>query len=434
MTGNREEYRRLLVRGIAHAKANETRLAQRYLEQALSTPAISNVERAKAHFWLSEIATESMAKRNHLEEALGNDPAHGLARRNLAILDGKLNLREIIDADHVPPLSAETAMGTGQRFVCPNCGGRLGYTANGQGLECEHCGYVQGASPDRETEVSEQDFVVGISTAKGHQRPVAARTFECPACGATYLLAPETLSLICAHCDSTYSMIEPATREVIAPEAILPFKTNKPQAERILREWLKANGIERNLQVEVPVGVYLPVWTFDIGGEARWTAREYVNEKWVTVRKEKAVFHDDLWVPSGKPLPAGFEEVIEGYRGQALEAFKPKYLANWLAETYQVSMADAALRARGQALHLTTAQIRADLPLSYRELKVSSLGLVLLSFKLILAPAWICHYRVSGKKYEAVVSGAGENVAGRLPPTRLEKLAKSLFGERPAKR
>ena len=70
----------LLVHGIAAAKVDETRAAQRYFDRILHLPA-THYQRQKALYWLSEVVEESIQVREYLEEILIVNPGHRLAKR-----------------------------------------------------------------------------------------------------------------------------------------------------------------------------------------------------------------------------------------------------------------------------------------------------------------------------------------------------------------
>lgn len=124
MRFNRQIIESLLVHGIAAAKAKESDTAQRYFERILHLPA-TQYQRQKALYWLSELAEDPIIVREYLEDILIVNPGHRLARRNLAIIDGRLKERDIIDANrYETEIPAEAKDAKGERFVCPNCGRR----------------------------------------------------------------------------------------------------------------------------------------------------------------------------------------------------------------------------------------------------------------------------------------------------------------------
>src|SRR3990172_11151716 len=88
----------LLHNGIVEAKAGEKGTARRYLERAINTSG-DHAVLSEAWYWLSKITDDPAEKRSALENCLSFDMRHTRARRELAILDGKLDAREIINPD-----------------------------------------------------------------------------------------------------------------------------------------------------------------------------------------------------------------------------------------------------------------------------------------------------------------------------------------------
>ena len=169
LSANREheEARRLLVRAIAFAKADEFLSARRMLERVLNIPATVE-QTAEAYYWLSVVCDTNEEKRDFLEKALGHNPTHHLARKNLAILDGKINEEDIIDPNKIEfNNQGQIVNRDGKAYKCKNCGGRLTYTPDGMSLICEYCDSADQTERNN-NELVEEDFVVGIHTATGH--------------------------------------------------------------------------------------------------------------------------------------------------------------------------------------------------------------------------------------------------------------------------
>lgn len=346
--------------------------------------------------------------RDYLEEILIVNPGHRLARRKLAILDGRLNKEEIIDANkYEMEISAETEDVKGERFVCPNCGGRMVYTPQGDRLVCEYCEYTPQFKSDKST-LLEQDFIVGMATAKGHSLAVSTKAFDCSACGAVYLISPETLSLICAHCDSSYVLKSVKEKELIPPHGIIPFASTKDDVEATLIAWVMEESAKSLPKVDKLRSVYLPVWTFDVRGEVPYTHEEHGGRQ--LTNATKSVFFDDLLIPAGKPLPRGFEEMVTTYELDNLEPFHSKYLSNWLAESYQINLSDGAVQARAAAVEQTKQQIINGTIYKPSGLKIKSAYLFIDSYKLILLPVWMARYRLGKHLYEVLINGQTHNI------------------------
>src|SRR4051812_18915966 len=78
----------LLLYGVSAAKADSKEEARFYLEWVLRDADVE--QETEAWYWLSRITDDPAEKRNCLENVLAAYPKHPEARRDLAILDGRL--------------------------------------------------------------------------------------------------------------------------------------------------------------------------------------------------------------------------------------------------------------------------------------------------------------------------------------------------------
>ena len=90
-----DEARDLLVHGIAAARARDKEEARYYLEWVLRTDSDYD-EQADAWYWLSTVADDPAEKRDALQNVLAIFPNYPEARRDLAVLDGRLSPSEIL--------------------------------------------------------------------------------------------------------------------------------------------------------------------------------------------------------------------------------------------------------------------------------------------------------------------------------------------------
>jgi hypothetical protein len=396
-----EGTRDLLVRGIAAAKAKEPAEARFFLEWALRSDTDRN-QTIDAWWWLSEISDEPAQKRECLENVLALEPTHPEARRALAILDGRLDPADVIDPDQIGRAADQSPQpASAKRFICQYCGGRIAFNPDDQQLTCDYC--KRHLSLYRAIEdgamVQEQDFVVALATARGHTHPVTTQSFSCKACGASFILGPGVLSLACPYCSSAYT-VAAESRDLIPPEGVIPFATTREQAIQAFDAWLKEKGIRKKAHTTLPAGLYAPAWTFDVGGEIRWQGMAQPGAY--------PIFHNDVLVPASHTLPAEIAHEMHNFRLEGLVAYHPTYLAAWPAEIYQVSPADASLVARRQVWEQARrmAATRVSVEAGYaKDLVFSSAGVVIESFKLILLPLWIAHYRIEEHEHTVVING-----------------------------
>jgi hypothetical protein len=426
--------RMLVVRGVAAARAGDLPEARRYLEQALRAEPEPE-EYVEACLWLSRISSDTSEKRNYLEAVLARRTGEPRARRDLAILDGRLQPDQIVDPDRLAPADDAPQEAAAHRYSCPRCAARLVFTPDGEALYCEHCGY--GQSPEQAGAIGEQDFIVTMAQAAGHRQPVALQSFECQSCTAAFLLAPSTLSFTCPYCDATYSLGSQETEELIPPDAILPLTVSEMQAQKQVDGWLRAKRLGGRALVRF---LYLPLWTFDVGGAIHWSGYRYRpaqpasnaanwQEKSSVPERDEgdfAIFLNDLPAAACKTLPVALHPLFDTFDLTAAVPFRPEYLANWPAQTYQIAVGDASLAARREAFRRHEKHVRASLE-SLQQVQLSPAHIHILSYKLVLAPLWLAHYERGGKRYTVAANGRTGDVQGQAPPAGLGRWLSRLL-------
>jgi hypothetical protein len=423
----REYAESLLRSGIIEAKAGENGTARRYLERAVNAGGDYAIL-CEAWYWLSKVTDDTAEKRSALENCLSFDLNHTRAHRDLAVLDGKLDASEIINPDALPLVSTDPTQASADRFMCPQCGAKMVFAPDGVSLVCEHC--TRGQILQSKGDAEEQDFLIAMATARGHGKPVATQVFHCQGCGAEFILPPDVISVTCAYCDSPHVVSLEAFRDLLPPEGVIPQAFDQKQAARLLVDWVQGNGIQPQGKVDLPRGVYLPTWTFDIGGGIGYRGDRYESEdgfrgnaqKVVHVDDEYPVHINDLPFPASRKIAAHLTRFLPTFDLRATRSYNPRYLANWAAEVYDVPMADASLDARSRAY----AQLKRSLPgeiTSLFNLKTSSASLTIESFKLVLLPVWITEIPLDDKKLLVLINGQNGVVQGDKP----QKPKNSLF-------
>ncbi|MFZ5821778.1 MAG: hypothetical protein ACOYYJ_17925 [Chloroflexota bacterium] len=409
----------LLRTGVLEVKSGGRGAARRYLESAIANTNDPDVL-SEAWYWLSFLAEDPAEQRAALESCLSYDFQHARARRELAVLDGKLDPKQIVNPDALAPAPQGEQLAEADRFVCPKCGGRMAFTPDGAALACEFCSRSQGLASKEQAE--EQDFLLAMATARGHRKPVAVQVFHCQGCGAEFTLPPGVLSAACAWCNSPHVVSLEAKRELIPPDGILPHAFDRAQATRLLVDWVEQNGVAPQGKVEPPRGVYLPAWTFDIGGGIEYSGDRYEQEeglgrnsqRLMHVQDEYPVYINDLPVPASRKLAAPLARLLRTFDLRGIQPYDPRYLAGWAAEVYDIPMSDASLEARSKAFE----RLKRDLPgeiASLFNLRMSSASLAIESFKLVLLPAWMTTLPAGDKSLLLLINGQ-DSVAQCEPP------------------
>lgn len=442
-----ESVRQLLVRGVAAAKTGQERdkeEARFYLEWVLRSSDAEMQQKATAWLWLSQVESDPAKKRECLEYVLASDPGNGPARRGLAMLEGRLKPEDVIDPNQpiAPVTPAASPAPTGvRRYACPQCGGSMSFVADKRALICDHCGkrLFEYQAIQQGALINEQDFMVTLSTAKAYRWELPAeRTLQCEACGATFTLPPGHTSGRCPFCGSKH-VITARTGELIQPEAVLPFQCSAEQAMQQVRRWLeqqkyRPDDLDERSAIAKPQGIFLPFWTFDLGGTMNW--RALVAEKrgnqtvWLPRNDLYLVYHDDLLVPATHSIAPDLLNENLKYDTQALRPYAPELLSDATAEVYQIPLANASLVARQRALQLGQAYVAAHALAgeNYRDFFMNTTGLIIESYKLVLLPIWLTRYRYKQQAYPLLINGQSGAVNGSVPRSRWQKALAGFFG------
>jgi uncharacterized CHY-type Zn-finger protein len=418
--------------GAAAVRAGDKADARYYLDRALnSDPDLE--DETKIWYWLSRITDDPVEKRRLLQDVVISEPGNAEARRDLAILEGRLSPEDIRDPrDPAKPVAAQD--NGARRYVCPKCGGRLAYDAPKAALSCDYCGHQSTSflAPAGDDTVDEHDFLATLPTERGHtwELPLARR-LTCQGCGASFTLPPAQSTASCPFCQSAHVAEAARGAELIAPEAVIPFGTDVEAVTGILQGWLAERGrgpadLALRAVLLTPKPVYLPFWTFNVLGQVTWRgtlAAEY-GEQPKPVSGAEPVWLDNFLVPSTHTLPRKVLADLNDFDLSALAAYSPDLLADWPVEVYQIPLGDASLVAHEHAYDEAMEAVRKGfMPgQTIHGLSCDSSGLVVDSFKLVLLPVWVASYRYAAKSYPVVVNGQRGTVHGQRPQSGLRKL------------
>jgi len=412
----------LLRSGIIDAKAGNRESARRYLDRAAYMSNDHEVL-AEAWYWMSQVVDDQVEKRKALENCLSHDLNHARARRALAILDGKLKADEVIDPDHLPVAPAGLHEADADRFMCPKCGGRMAFAPDGQSLACEYCSRNQKFSVAQPGTANEKDFIIAMATARGHGAPLNQQVFHCEGCGCEFILPPDQISATCVYCGSPHVVNWESEEELLAPDGIIPHAFDQKHAIKLLIEWVEGNQIKPEKKVDLPRGVYLPLWSFDLGGvldyvgekvddsEIQFNSR---NQKKIRVQDSYPVQVNDLPIPASRKLSSVFMRLIPTFEMKAVKPYDPRYIVNWPAEVYDIPMAEASLDARVQSL----ARYKNDLPNLLSPMQIistSSANMTVESFRLNLLPVWMTELPFGGREHLVLINGMNGTVKSDLP-------------------
>jgi hypothetical protein len=213
-------------------------------------------------------------------------------------------------------------------------------------------------------------------------------------------------------------------KDLLAPTGIIPHAFGQKRATKYLIEWVDANHIQPEKKVELPRGIYLPLWMFNLGGAIDYTAEmvQFEEEEGsaffqaskrpelVRVNDQFPVLLEDVAVPASRKLSGPLLKLLSAFDLASIQPYDPRYLVDWPAEVYDIPLADASLDARSQAF----AKIKSDLPYRLGCVNIiytSSANLGIDSFRLILLPVWMTELPFGGREHVVLINGQNGEVA-----------------------
>ena len=414
----------LLQEGIFHYKVKEYDLARNYIERALET-ADDLQTQAQANYYLSLLTSDPIQKRKYLEETLAIDATHAEARRALAILDGKLKPDQVVNADAMPTPATGAVSVQADRFTCPKCGGRMVFSPDGASLICEYCSQNQHLSTHADG--TEQDFFIAMANGTGQRAPVAVQTFKCQGCGAVFVLAPNEVSATCAYCGSVHVVALEEKRSMVEPDSILPIAFDQAQASRDLVHWVEEKKITPQTQVQAPRGLYLPAWSFDLQGNIPWNGMLYRDKRKVPISGEKAIYFNDVRILGSQKLAGLMVKTLPEFDLSSAAAYDARFLAGWMANVYDLPMADASLEARRISVEHFRESIHEEFG-SVQDLGYSTAGLMVSGFRLILVPVWVTQITAHDRTGRVIINGQTGSIHSEVPEGGLAGWPENVLG------
>ena len=418
----RQRAQDLYLMGRALVKSGDQAQAALVLRRALDED--RNV--SDAWVWLAATTDDPAEQKQHLDWAIAADPANMAARRWLALLSGHLQPKDLQPSDATPARPSEPQDAATQRtFTCRQCGGGLRFDPETADLQCRQCGAFEDVV---ETSTLDQAriFDHALPTRAGHAWAAAQRRQTCQQCGAATIFPAGQTSIQCPFCGAEAFIAAPEDAALISPQSLLPMRLEAERAQALLKEWLGRGffapddlvNLSRHPRLHP---AYLPFWIFNFDVTVHWQALVSSgsgrNQRWEWRKDQRTFFIKDFLQPGVRSLPLALFRQAEPFDLAALVDHQPEYLAGWPAVTYDLSLADAAIQARGETARHSDQQTRqrAASGRALRNFQISGHDFTGETFRLALLPLWLGTYHYDGKAFQVLINGQTGKVAGRKP-------------------
>jgi DNA-directed RNA polymerase subunit RPC12/RpoP len=336
---------------------------------------------------------------------------------------------------------------TQRQFPCKNCGANLVFAPGTHSLQCPYCGTLNEIPPDdvgvSSAAVEEQDYETSFRACCREEDMAEVLTVRCTNCGAETTLSPNTTAGKCPFCGAGI-VAQAASKKLIKPQALLPFRVTHEQAAESFRNWIGSlwfapNELKRRADRSQINGVYVPCWTYDSQtvsdytgerGDDYWDTETYttfVNGRSVTrtrqVRRTRwwpasgtvNVPFDDVLVLASRSLPRGYAEALEPWDLNDLVPYRDEYLSGFVAESYQIGLPEGFEVAKQIMAGPIRVAIEQDIGGDHQRIHTVDTRYFDVTFKHALLPVWISAYLYNGRTFRFLVNARSGEVQGERP-------------------
>ena len=320
---------------------------------------------------------------------------------------------------------------------CPQCGGVMTFSPENGQMKCPYCDYEEEIhiTEDEVTSAAELDFYQAEHTAN-KDWGVETKTVLCQACGAQSIYDALQTSGVCPFCGSNQVM-EAHEEDTIAPGGVVPFQITEDEAAQYFYTWINKKWFcpklaKESVKPKSFKGIYLPYWTFDAKTSASYhgqygTTHVKRNSKgetkteirWHSTSGSFRNFFDDELVLASQNHDASILRGLEPFLTSDNKAYKPEYVAGFVAERYSIGLKDAWEKAKNsihdKLVNMATDHIRSrHSTVHVRSVSVSA-SYDDITYKYLLLPIWISNFKYKDKVYQFMVNGQTGKVSGKTP-------------------
>lgn len=320
---------------------------------------------------------------------------------------------------------------------CPQCGGVLDFNPATGKLKCPYCDYEEAIpiKEDAPKKAKELDFNTAEHTAN-RDWGVKTKTVLCKSCGAESIYDDLQTSAICPFCGSNQVM-EANDQDTIAPGGVVPFSISDKQASELFKKWIKRRWFcpklaKQSAKPKQFKGIYLPYWTFDTNTTSTYTAEfgidhtrkdrngnTHTETTWHSTNGTYREFIDDELVLASNKHDASMLRNIEPFATEQNKAYKPEYIAGFVAERYSLGLKDAWGKAmssiKGKLKNHVSDKICQEHHADRTRNIHMNTNFSNITYKYLLLPIWISNFKYNDKVYQFMVNGQTGKVSGKTP-------------------
>ena len=324
------------------------------------------------------------------------------------------------------------------QYKCPNCGGKIEFSANSGNMKCPFCesefdieaikalqdSLGKEDASDLSWESASSDFTADETTGLG--------VYHCSSCGGEVVGDENTGATSCPFCDNPV-ILKGQFSGGLRPDVVIPFKLDKEAAMKGLENHLKGKRLlpkifKNQNKIEEIKGIYVPYWLFDADadGYARfkaenhrtWSDSRYIYHEttYYSVVRSGNMGFDHVPVDGSTKMPDIIMESIEPFNYSDAVDFETAYLSGFLADKYDVPSEECQPRANERIVQSTVNALRSTVT-GYSKVHLENKVVNLQNGKVSYAlyPVWMLNTTWNKKNFTFAMNGQTGKFVGDLP-------------------
>ena len=328
-------------------------------------------------------------------------------------------------------------------YLCPGCGAYLRYDGKQDLWVCDYCdqSYTKDAlqqrgaqtadatKPQEKKETVTYDYQENI--AQGEQNE-DLQAYHCPNCGAEIVTDGVTAATFCVFCQNP-TIIPQKFEGKYRPSAMIPFKTDKKQAQEAFLRLCKGKkllpkGFASQQRLEKITGVYVPYWLFDCKADfdyhatgedvMTWSDGDYHYTKTDTyhLHRNGMMEFENIPLDASANMEDNLMDALEPFSFDAIQPFDLRYLSGYLAEKYTYEPKELFTRMQERVSEGIENRAKAE-GRQYDHVHSVQCNTAFQSDKqqYLLLPVWMLISSFKGKKYLFAMNGQTGKIVGELP-------------------
>lgn len=341
------------------------------------------------------------------------------------------------------------------KLQCEACGGALQFDTTSQNIVCEFCGTeyakdhftLKKEVEEMEAFEREQNNIIKEDAkvdwriegfVKERESLDGQTGYSCTSCGAEIVSDQNTVATECMYCGNPVVLNDNSTG-MLKPDLIIPFKINKAQAEKTLKEFynkkfLLPKAFKDKNRISKITGMYVPFWLYSGQGSGYIQADgrkvrthrsgdiETTTTSHYNVIREGTLNFNKVPVDASIKMEDRYMDGLEPFNYNDLVEFEPTYMAGFFGDKFDVNVDECAVRAEKRVTE-STKNIMSSTIKGYTSapLTNSDIKLVANDVRYALLPVWVLNTKYNDVMYHFAINGQTGKVSGDLPIDKNKK-------------